>query len=103
MATTLSDQRAVLIEPDGIMGLLGAPPGASGLVIFAHGSGSGRLSPRNGRVAQSLRDAGWLPDYLTLRRQHDLGPAVDGQPLVALGAARLGTTRLIDNLELVVS
>jgi pantoate--beta-alanine ligase len=48
---------------------------------------------------QSLRDAGWAPDYMTLRRQHDLGPATDGQPLVALGAARLGSTRLIDNLE----
>lgn len=49
---------------------------------------------------QSLRDAGWAPDYVTLRRQHDLGAAVEGQPLVALAAARLGTTRLIDNLEL---
>jgi pantoate--beta-alanine ligase len=52
---------------------------------------------------QSLRDAGWAPDYMTLRRQHDLGPAADGQPLVALGAARLGNTRLIDNLELGLS
>lgn len=50
---------------------------------------------------QSLRDAGWAPDYVTLRRQHDLGAAVEGQPLVALAAARLGTTRLIDNLEVV--
>mgnify|MGYP002137025351 CR=1 FL=1 len=49
---------------------------------------------------QSLRDAGWAPDYVTLRRQHDLGAATEGQPLVALAAARLGTTRLIDNLEL---
>ncbi|MBW8893395.1 MAG: 4-phosphopantoate--beta-alanine ligase [Burkholderiales bacterium] len=49
---------------------------------------------------QSLREAGWAPDYLTLRRQHDLGPAVEGQPLVALGAAKLGSTRLIDNLEI---
>ncbi|MCE4558110.1 pantoate--beta-alanine ligase [Pelomonas cellulosilytica] len=48
---------------------------------------------------QALRDAGWAPDYVTLRRQHDLGQAVDGQPLVALAAARLGTTRLIDNVE----
>ncbi|MFG6414369.1 pantoate--beta-alanine ligase [Roseateles sp. DC23W] len=48
---------------------------------------------------QSLRDAGWLPDYVTLRVRHDLSGAVDGQPLVALAAARLGTTRLIDNLE----
>lgn len=48
---------------------------------------------------QSLCDAGWAPDYVTLRCQHDLGAAVDGQPLVALAAARLGSTRLIDNLE----
>jgi len=51
-------------------------------------------------AVQALRDAGWAPDYVTLRRQHDLGAAVDGRPLVALAAARLGTTRLIDNLEL---
>jgi pantoate--beta-alanine ligase len=48
---------------------------------------------------RSLSDAGWAPDYVTLRRQHDLGPAEAGEPLVALAAARLGTTRLIDNLE----
>ncbi|MCH7342758.1 pantoate--beta-alanine ligase [Pelomonas sp. CA6] len=48
---------------------------------------------------QALRHAGWQPDYVTLRRQHDLGEARDGEPLVALGAARLGATRLIDNLE----
>ncbi len=48
---------------------------------------------------QTLREAGWQPDYLTLRRQHDLGPARDGEPLVALAAAKLGATRLIDNIE----
>lgn len=48
---------------------------------------------------QSLRDAGWAPDYLTLRRRHDLGPARDGEPLVALAAAKIGQTRLIDNRE----
>lgn len=37
---------------------LGVPVDARELVIFAHGSGSGRLSPRNGYVAQRLRDAG---------------------------------------------
>lgn len=49
---------------------------------------------------QSLRDAGWAPDYMVLRRQRDLGAPAEGAPLVVLGAARLGTTRLIDNLEL---
>jgi pantoate--beta-alanine ligase len=49
-----------------------------------------------------LAQRGWQPDYLTVRRRSDLLPpagALSGQELVALGAARLGTTRLIDNLE----
>ena len=48
---------------------------------------------------QALRQRGWQPDYLTVRRQHDLQAPHDGDALVVLGAARLGTTRLIDNLE----
>ncbi len=50
---------------------------------------------------EALRARGWAPDYITLRRQHDLSQ-VNGpcdQPLVVLGAAKLGKTRLIDNLE----
>jgi putative phosphoribosyl transferase len=39
-------------------GTLGVPERASGLVLFAHGSGSSRFSPRNRYVARSLRDAG---------------------------------------------
>jgi pantoate--beta-alanine ligase len=62
-------------------------------------AGERDLHGMEAEAMQSLRDAGWAPDYLTLRRQHDLGPAADGQPLVALGAAKLGSTRLIDNLE----
>lgn len=47
----------------------------------------------------ALQQRGWQPDYLTVRRRTDLqAPAAD-EPLVAMGAARLGTTRLIDNLE----
>jgi len=49
---------------------------------------------------QHLREHGWQPDYVTLRRQADLGAPSDGQALVALAAAKLGATRLIDNLEL---
>ena len=52
---------------------------------------------------QQLAARGWQPDYLTVRRRADLLPpqAGDGAgALVALGAARLGATRLIDNLEL---
>jgi pimeloyl-ACP methyl ester carboxylesterase len=40
-----------------VAGDLGLPPGASALVVFAHGSGSGRHSRRNRRVAELLRTA----------------------------------------------
>ena len=40
-----------------IEGNLNVPEGAHGLVIFSHGSGSGRYSPRNRYVASTLRDA----------------------------------------------
>lgn len=44
---------------------------------------------------------GWRPDYITVRRRSDLqAPGKDDEALVVLGAARLGTTRLIDNLEI---
>jgi pantoate--beta-alanine ligase len=48
-----------------------------------------------------LRARGWKPDYIAVRRQADLQPPVtEHDPLVVLAAARLGATRLIDNLEI---
>jgi len=48
----------------------------------------------------ALAARGWAPDYVAVRRQADLQPPGDGdRALVVLGAARLGATRLIDNLE----
>jgi pantoate--beta-alanine ligase len=52
---------------------------------------------------RALAARGWKPDYLSVRRRADLLPpdANDAAtPLVVLGAARLGSTRLIDNLEI---
>lgn len=46
------------ILPLGLKGLLTVPDRASGIVVFAHGSGSSRLSPRNNRVARALTGAG---------------------------------------------
>jgi pantoate--beta-alanine ligase len=44
---------------------------------------------------------GWRPDYIAVRRRADLGtPGADDRELVVLGAAWLGRTRLIDNLEI---
>ena len=54
------------------------------------------------QAQDALRARGWAPDYLTVRRRADLLPATASDAagtLVALGAARLGSTRLIDNLE----
>ena len=52
------------------------------------------------QALDDLRAKGWQPDYLTVRRRADLGVPAGGEvELVALGAARLGATRLIDNLE----
>lgn len=52
----------------GLAGFLGTVIEPKGVVIFAHGSGSGRFSPRNGYVAARLREAGFatlLLDLLT--------------------------------------
>ncbi len=50
---------------------------------------------------QSLRDAGFTPDYFTVRRSQDLMlPEPDDSELVVLAAAWLGSTRLIDNMKI---
>jgi putative phosphoribosyl transferase len=55
-----------------LRGDLTVPAGAAGLVVFAHGSGSGRLSPRNQHVARRLSDGGLatlLFDLLTVAEE----------------------------------
>ena len=48
----------------------------------------------------SLVQHGWRPDYVAIRRREDLSAPLDARSLVVLAAARLGGTRLIDNLEI---
>ena len=56
------------------------------------------MAPQEAR--RELEQAGWQPDYVEVRRSADLAPPRAGEAqLVALGAARLGATRLIDNVE----
>ena len=57
------------------------------------------IAALEGRAMKMLSDRGWKPDYMVARRRHDLQAPKAGDALVVLGAARLGTTRLIDNLE----
>jgi len=49
---------------------------------------------------QSLAARGWQPDYVAIRRRTDLASPAKGDALVVLAAAKLGSTRLIDKLEL---
>jgi pantoate--beta-alanine ligase len=68
---------------------------------------AGQLDPAalEAQAMAALAARGWKVDYMAVRRRSDLKApdAADmaaGEPLVALAAAKLGTTRLIDNLEL---
>jgi pantoate--beta-alanine ligase len=70
-------------------------------VIAQWQSGRRDVAAIEAEAMAHLAEHGWQADYVALRRQHDLGAAQEGQPLVALAAAKVGKTRLIDNLELV--
>jgi pantoate--beta-alanine ligase len=63
------------------------------------------LSAIEKKAVAQLTSRGWQPDYIAIRQQSDLAPSSDanlqaGEPLVILTAAKLGKTRLIDNLEI---
>jgi putative phosphoribosyl transferase len=80
-----------------IEGMLEIPDHAAGLVLFAHGSGSSRHSPRNNYVAGVLRQAGvgtLLMDLLTPREDRDYARRFD---------IALLTQRLLDAARWVVS
>jgi pimeloyl-ACP methyl ester carboxylesterase len=68
------EERPVRVSADTVMleGNLAVPDSARGVVLFAHGSGSGRYSPRNRYVARVLREAGLatlLIDLLTAEEE----------------------------------
>jgi pimeloyl-ACP methyl ester carboxylesterase len=70
----MADARQVSIGPQALEGFLAIPERARGLVIFAHGSGSGRLSPRNAHAARTLQERGFatlLFDLLTAAESAD--------------------------------
>ncbi len=63
-------------------------------------SGGRDYAALGANAMRSLSAAGWKPDYVEVRRRADLAlPAPEDTELVILAAARLGATRLIDNLE----
>jgi dienelactone hydrolase len=85
---TLRREVLIAIDPVRLPGDLLVPPEAVGIVIFAHGSGSSRLSPRNIGVARVLNDAGigtLLFDLLTDDEAEDRAKVFE----IALLARRL--------------
>src|SRR5690349_3696018 len=77
MVTITEDSRS-------LSGFLGIPSKAKGIVLFAHGSGSGRLSPRNRFVAHDLQQGGiatLLIDLLTPDEEEDRRNVFDSNPL----------------------
>jgi pantoate--beta-alanine ligase len=63
-------------------------------------SGGRDWSTIEATAVDSLQARGWHPDYVAIRRRSDLGAPTRDELLVVLGAARLGSTRLIDNIEI---
>lgn len=58
MMPTHEHRVTITTGPLALEGILGLPPGSTGVVVFAHGSGSGRFSPRNNFVARHLQQNG---------------------------------------------
>jgi putative phosphoribosyl transferase len=97
-AVSGADKEVVIpAESRQLAGHLTIPSGARGLIVFAHGSGSGRHSPRNQAVARALNDAGLgtlLSDLLSPDEEADRANVFD----IPLLAGRLGaaTTWVLD-------
>lgn len=76
-------------------GTLSTPPGASALIVFAHGSGSSRFSPRNMQVGAALNEAGFATLLFDL-----LEPAEEATPDRAkVFDIRLLGSRLVDAID----
>jgi putative phosphoribosyl transferase len=93
MVVAAVESKAVNVGALGLPGEWVGPPDAAGLVVFAHGSGSSRASPRNRLVADVLHEHGLatlLFDLLTTEESHDQRRAFD---------ITLLTRRLVDVLD----
>src|SRR6266850_4350395 len=92
MSRSSGEVRPVRIFPEGLEGLIGVPSDAKGLVIFAHGSGSGRLSPRNNQVADGLRSAGLATLLLDLLRPEEEADRANVFDIVLLASRLIDAT-----------
>ena len=94
-------ERAQALQLAQALRALGAQALAAGHSLA--GTAASALADLESAALAQLSAHGWQPDYLTVRRRADLlapQPGDGAGSLVVLGAARLGSTRLIDNLEI---
>ena len=89
-----NDERAEAVQLSIALRQLGLAAMATGAALPS------QLPLLEAEAIQTLRQRGWQPDYLTVRRRQDLQAPQAWDALVVLGAAKLGKTRLIDNLEI---
>jgi dienelactone hydrolase len=90
--------QTVTVQPDGLRGLLRLPPNPRGIVIFAHGSGSGRLSPRNNHVAQQLQDARFASLLVDLLRPEEEADRVNVFDIPLLASRLSGAANWVELL-----
>ncbi len=73
---------------------------ALGLLVDTVKKGNADFASLEAQTTQFLTQLGWIVDYISIRSAETLLPATSADlKLVVLGAARQGTTRLIDNIE----
>jgi pimeloyl-ACP methyl ester carboxylesterase len=98
--------RELTITPYGLPGSLQIPPAAASIVVFVHGSGSSRFSPRNRMVADALNGAGMatlLFDLLTPDEERDRANVFDIRLLadrLVQAVRQLGRERVVGSLPL---
>lgn len=81
----LPEPRRVTIPPVELEGLLAVPENARAIVVFAHGSGSSRLSPRNNYVAEGLQQAGFATLLFDLLSEAEGGDRANVFDIALLG------------------
>lgn len=84
---------SIPLGPVTLRGDLAIPEGAPGLVLFSHGSGSSRHSPRNRSVAERLQRSQWATLLVDLLTEREDGAQVNRFDIDLLTGRLLGVTR----------
>lgn len=92
----------VTIPPIGLEGLLAVPEDAREIVVFAHGSGSSRLSPRNNYVAEGLQEAGFATLLFDLLTEAEGGDRANVFDIALLGERLAMAMRWLADVDTVL-